>query len=121
MQQVLRRLAIAGVFFAWVLPRVLPLLLYPGVYSFDTWYFMGHVESILISNHIPPLSPFEFYYISHPALYLFAIQITYFFGLSLIDAFRVFAVILIIVNGIDYFIEKIENIIDVEKLRSNRF
>ncbi len=98
MQHTLRRLAIAFTFFVWVLPRVFPLLMHPGLYSFDSWYFMGYAESILVWNHIPPLNPFVYYYISHPALYLFTVQISYFLGIPLLESFRLFAVILI-VNG----------------------
>ena len=104
MQLSLRRLAIVFTFFVWVLPRVFPLLMYPGVFSLDSWFFMGYAESVLIWNHIPPLNPFDYYYISHPALYLFTVQLSYFFGIPLLESFRLFAVILIINGFLVFFV-----------------
>ena len=103
MQQSLRRLAIAFTFFVWVLPRVFPLLMYPGLYSFDSWYFMAYAESIQAWNQITPLDPFVYYNIPHPALYLFTVQLSYFLGVPLLESFRLFTVILIVTGFLVFF------------------
>ncbi len=99
----MKRLAYAVVFMAWVLPRIIPLLFYPGVYSFDAWTHIGYVESILTQNHIPLLNPIENPYTNTPFLHIFACLIYQFFGLSLIDSFRIYASILVVLGFLAFF------------------
>lgn len=102
MQSGMRNLAHCIVFIAWFFPRCLALL-YPGVYSYDVWVHIGYVKGILSQNHIPLLNPYEYWYYCTPFLHLSTIVIHNFMGLSIIDSFRLFAIILTIVGFFAFY------------------
>ena len=98
----MQRLAIAGVFAAWVIPRLIPLLLFPGTYSYDSWIHMGATEVIISQNRIP----FSGEYYSNlymPFLHILAYLVYTFFGLPLVEAFRLFVAILVFAGFSAFF------------------
>jgi hypothetical protein len=98
----MQRLAIASVFAAWIIPRIIPLILFPGTYSYDSWVHMGAAEVIITHNRIP----FSGEYYSNlymPFLHVFAYLLYIFFGLPLIETFRLFATILVFVGFCAFF------------------
>jgi hypothetical protein len=99
----MQRAAYGCVFLAWVFPRIIPLFLYPGVFSSDTWIHIGYTEAILVQNHIPFLNPMRYSYFYMPLLHIFGILIHQFLGLSLIDSFRLIAGILVIAGFLAFF------------------
>lgn len=99
----MQHVAYGCVFLAWVFPRIIPLLLYPGVFSSDTWVHIGYTEAILVQNHIPFLNPMRYSYFYMPLLHIFGILIHQFLGLSLIDSFRLIAGILVITGFLAFF------------------
>jgi hypothetical protein len=99
----MRWLAYACIITAWVVPRILPLLLYPGVYSFDAWLHIGYTEGILAQNQIPFEYGSQYPYFYVPFMHLFAILIQFYFGLPLIECFRILAAILVLAGFLTFF------------------
>ncbi len=98
----MRRLAIACVFAAWVIPRIIPLLFFPGTYSYDSWVHIGATEVIVTHNRIP----FSGEYYSNlymPFLHIFAYLIYVFFGLPLIETFRLYTAVLVFAGFTAFF------------------
>ncbi len=96
------RLAIASVFAIWVIPRIIPLLLFPGSYSYDSWIHMGATEVIITNNRIPFYG--EYYSnLYMPFLHTLAYLIHIFLGLPLIDTFRLYVAILVLAGFTAFF------------------
>jgi hypothetical protein len=87
--------ALAPIVFAvWLLPRIFPLVAYPGLYSYDAWTHLGYSLALLRDGHIPLVNYANYAYYVHPAMHILALALYYFLGLPVGMCLQILTVLL---------------------------